>query len=111
MAKIMTPVSIAALLALMPLAAQAEAPVQTQWGVVSEPSYPAKICATLSAAITSQGGSIDAYDADGVHTRLDQDRIQKAIDGCSNGAVKLVAANGADGFLTGPLTLKSGVTL
>ncbi len=111
MASIMTPVSIAALLTLLPLAAQAEVPVKTQWGVVSEPGYPAKVCATLSATITAQNGSIDAYDADGVHTQPDHDRIQKAIDSCADGAVKLVAANGAGGFLTGPLTLKSGVTL
>ena len=100
---LMTPVTMA-------LAARAEAPVATPWGTIHEPAYPAKICATLPATIVSHNGSIDAYDADGRDTHPDQARLQTAIDACDDGAVKLVTGAG-DGFLTGPLTLKSGVTL
>ena len=114
----MTPVSMGALIALalpfaaVPLSAQAEAPVSTQWGMVAEPHYPTKICATLSATIPSQKGSVDYYDADGAKTHPDHDRLQKAIDACSDGAVKLVAgAKGEDGFLISPIQLKSGVIL
>ncbi len=107
----MTPVSIISLMLALPLAAHAEAPVKTSWGTISEPAYPAKICATLPAAIASHNGGIDAYDADGKSTHPDHDRIQAAIAACNSGAVKLVATPTADGFLTSPLTLKSGVTL
>ena len=109
----MTPVSILALaVAAAPFVAHAEAPVQTQWGVVAEPKWPTKICATLPAAIVSKNGSVDAYDADGVNTHPDTARLQKAIDGCAEGAVKLVAgAKGEDGFLISPIQLKSHVIL
>jgi polygalacturonase len=113
----MTPVAAFALLAALPAfaissQAWAEAPVKTQWGMVSEPSYPTHICTILTAAITSQKGSIDAFDADGKATQPDHDRIQKAIDGCHDGAVKFVTGpKGEDGFLTGPIQLKSGVIL
>lgn len=112
MRAIMTPVSVLALMLAAPCAAQAEDAVKTQWGLVAEPAYPAKICATLSAAITSKDGSVDDYDADGKATHPDHDRLQQAIDHCSGGAVRLVAgAKGEDAFLTSPITLKSGVTL
>ncbi len=107
----MTPVTICALMMTLPLVARAEVPVQTQWGVVSEPTWPTKLCATLAARIISQKGSVDFYDADGKDTRPDHDRIQNAIDTCQSGAVKLVTDGAKDGFLTSPLTLKSGVTL
>ena len=110
MRHIMTPVSILTLMTAV--SAYAEAPVNTMWGTVSEPGYPAKVCATLSGDIVTKNGSIDYFDADGKTTHPDHDRIQQAIDGCSGGAVKLtVSDKGEDGFLTGPLTLKSGVTL
>ncbi len=97
---------------LLTTSAFAEAPVTTPWGTISEPAYPAHICASLQAAITSQMGSLDAYDADGQHTHPDQERLQQAINSCTDGAVKLVRGDkGEDSFLTGPLTIKSGVTL
>ncbi|MFZ0395107.1 MAG: glycoside hydrolase, partial [Terracidiphilus sp.] len=44
--------------------------------------------------------------------RLDTERIQRAIDTCSAGkAVVLRVAGWKNVFLTGPLTLRSGVTL
>lgn len=90
----------------------ADAPVQTQWGLVSEPALTTHICATLTAALTSERGSLDAVDADGKTTHPDQERLQTAIDHCHDGAVKLVAgAKGEDAFLTSPIQLKSGVTL
>ncbi len=92
------------------LAAHAETPVTTSWGTISEPAWPAHICATLPATIASRNGSIDFYDADGRDTHPDQARLQAAIDACDSGAVRLVTGTG-DGFLTGPLTLKSGVTM
>ncbi|MGZ3304728.1 MAG: glycoside hydrolase family 28 protein [Asticcacaulis sp.] len=108
----MTPVSLFILTLTTPFAAYAEAPVKTQWGMVAEPSYPAKICATLPAALTSKDGSIDDYDADGKSTHPDRDRVQSAIEHCDGGAVKLVAGpKGEDAFLISPIILKSGVTL
>jgi polygalacturonase len=88
--------------------------VQTQWGTVNEPSLPSTVCTTLVAAITpAANGSIDAFDADPTKSNPDTLRIQNAIDACPAGqAVKLVKDGaGASGFLSAPLTLKSGVTL
>ena len=100
----MTPVTA------MAFAVHAVAPVATSWGLIKEPAWPEKICAALPADIVSRNGSVDFYDADGKDTHPDQARLQAAVDACDGGAVKLVAGPG-DGFLTGPLTLKSGVTL
>ncbi len=103
---------VAAWLAALPTRSTAEAPVHTQWGAAREPSWPTQVCATLSADIISKRGSIDDYDADGVNTHPDHDRLQKAIDACPVGAVKLVAGDkGEDGFLISPIRLKSNVTL
>src|SRR5207253_1280471 len=45
-------------------------------------------------------------------TKLDTTRIQAAIDGCAAGhAVELKSDSGHDAFLSGPLQLRSGVTL
>jgi polygalacturonase len=88
--------------------------VQTQWGTVNEPSLPGTVCATLAATITpAANGSIDAVDANPAQSKPDMARIQAAINACPAGqAVKLTAgAGGASGFLSGPLTIKSGVTL
>ena len=105
--------SIAALVAICAAApAPAAAPVHTFWGMVSEPSYPTRTCATLPAAIRSQNWSVDEVDADGVRTHPDHDRIQQAIDACRGGAVKLVRGpQGENAFLSSPLTLRSGVTM
>lgn len=90
----------------------AEPPVRTSWGMIAEPHYPAKICATLEAGLRSERGSADAIDATGEHTHPDHDSIQAAIDACRGGAVRLVRGRGGtDAFLSSPLTLLSGVTL
>lgn len=97
---------------LLLLLVAAQAPVATTWGAIAEPQYPAKICATLPAALTAQHGSIDAADADGAQPHPDGERLQAAIDACRDGAVKLVTGpGGGDAFLSAPLTLRSGVTL
>lgn len=94
------------------LARASEPAVATQWGSITEPELQATVCSTLPAALTAKDGSIDAADADGKAVHPDQERLQAAIDGCAGGLVKLTAGpDGQDAFLTGPLTLKSGVVL
>jgi polygalacturonase len=58
-------------------------------------------------------GSLDALDGNPSDSQPDAARIQSAIDACPAGqAVKLSpGASGETGFLSGPLNLKSGVTL
>ena len=74
---------------------------------VTEPKIP-KTCVTLGAELAARNGVL----TDAEERHLDTDRIQKAIDGCAAGtAVVLRAKGGREVFLTGPLTLKSGVTL
>ncbi|GAC1421362.1 MAG: glycoside hydrolase family 28 protein [Acidobacteriaceae bacterium] len=75
--------------------------------IVVEPKIP-PFCTSLDALLTSHGSGLAPAD----ESRLDSDRIQKAIDGCSKGkAVELRAHNAENAFLSGPLTLRSGVTL
>ena len=65
---------------------------------VSEPVLPPS-CAVLAAAAPHAGGD-------------DAPRIQAALDTCAPGhALHLAPANGQRGFTTGPLNLRSGVTL
>lgn len=74
---------------------------------VLEPHIPAA-CVTLDAQIDAGRGGIAAAD----EGRLDTARIQEAMDHCAAGhAVVLQAAGGKQVFLTGPLQLRSGVTL
>lgn len=74
---------------------------------VTEPQIPAT-CATLRAAIISNKGAIAARD----EQKLDTVRIQQALDHCAPGkAVVLQAAGEKNVFLTGPLQMRSGVTL
>lgn len=74
---------------------------------VTEPHIPAA-CTVLKAHIAEQQGVI----ADKDERQLDTDRIQSAIDSCAQGhAVVLRASGHKDVFLTGPLNLRSGVTL
>ncbi len=85
----------------------------TQWGTVTEPALPSTPCATLRASFTPVGGSVDSFDTNPANSQPDTSRIQQAISACPAGqAVKLIAgASGETGFLSGPLTLKSGVQL
>jgi polygalacturonase len=74
---------------------------------VSEPRIPAA-CVTLDAAIAAKHGVISAGD----EQKLDTARIQSAMDGCkTGGAVVLLAHGRRNVFLTGPLELRSNVTL
>ncbi|KAE8753425.1 polygalacturonase, partial [Paraburkholderia madseniana] len=93
--------------------ADSSSAVSTQWGTVSEPALPSVVCTTLQATLTPTGGSIDAFNAAAVNSQPDAGRIRAAIDACPVGqAVKLTqGAAGESGFLSGPIKLKSGVTL
>ena len=69
---------------------------------VVEPSLPRQACAVLQAVY----GSAKTPEAD------DTVRLQKALDHCPAGqAVHLAAAHERVAFVSGPLTLPSGVTL
>ncbi|QJD67929.1 glycoside hydrolase family 28 protein [Xanthomonas campestris pv. badrii] len=87
--------------------------ISTRWGVVRQPALPKQICSTLKAALVPVAGSLDALDEDPGQSRRDTARLQAAIDDCPAGsAVHLVPGDaGESGLLTGPLTIKSGVTL
>lgn len=86
------------------------------WGVaasaqdtrqVTEPKIP-KACLTLEAQLAAPSGVLSATD----ERRLDTNSIQNGIDGCAPGEAVVLRAHGRRTvFLTGPLTLKSGVTL
>ena len=74
---------------------------------VVEPQIPAA-CITLEAVVVANNGVI----ADKDERSLDTGRIQNAIDTCTAGkSVVLRAAGMKNVFLTGPLSLRSGVTL
>ncbi|RFP09187.1 MULTISPECIES: glycoside hydrolase family 28 protein [unclassified Duganella] len=91
-----------------------DAAVNTQWGQIAEPAYPAAICGQpLPARLIPVNASLDTLDNDPSRSQPDTVRIQAAIDACPIGqAVKLVVGSaGESGFLSGPLKLKSGVTL
>lgn len=75
--------------------------------IVTEPHLPAA-CVTLDARIHAERGAIAAND----EGKLDTQRIQQAMDHCAAGkAVVLQAYGESQVFLTGPLQLRSGVTL
>ena len=74
---------------------------------VSEPHIPAP-CVTLHASIIATQGTI----ADRDEGKLDTERIQHAIDNCNAGEAVVLRAEGRSNvFLTGPIVLRSGVTL
>jgi polygalacturonase len=73
---------------------------------VTEPVIPS-VCATLKAQLAAPKG-IDAAD----EAKLDTERLQKGIDGCGEGkALELTVDGARNAFLSGPLELRSGVTL
>lgn len=74
---------------------------------ISQPRIPAP-CAVLPARLAVAHGRLpgDAED------HLDTERIQRAIDHCAAGESVVLRAHGTDqAFLSGPLHLRSGVTL
>ena len=75
---------------------------------VSEPVTP-PACITLSAHLAAVG---DSTLAESDERRLDTERIQQAIDKCESGRAVVLAPSGLlRAFLSGPLTLRPGVTL
>jgi len=74
---------------------------------VTEPHFPDP-CVTLDARLSAPGGVL----SDEKERELDTKRVQNAIDHCRKGrAIELRAAGSNNVFLSGPLYLKSGVTL
>src|SRR5690348_12434650 len=89
-----------------------------------EPRLPllGVVCATLRANLTSAAfaspsatdpdiDSIAAVTANPLSSNPDTARVQAALNACQGGVVRLAAAGPNNAFLTGPLTLPSGVTL
>jgi len=74
---------------------------------VKEPVIPPS-CVQLPAMLQSVNSKVDRTD----EQKLDTARIQGALDKCKPGmAVELKEQSGKNAFLTGPLELRSGVTL
>jgi polygalacturonase len=74
---------------------------------VVEPKIPAA-CVQLEAKLKAVDDKVAPAD----ESKLDTERIQKALDGCGTGmAVELTTAGGNNAFLTGPLEMRTGVTL
>jgi polygalacturonase len=88
-----------------------------------EPALPAtaQICQSLSATLTAQPNGLLPDSADASDTAPDTTRFQNALTVCVNTASTGLATNkvvrltsgagGANAFLSGPLSLPSGVTL
>jgi polygalacturonase len=71
----------------------------------NEPTIPPP-CATVTATKSAPGGTPST------ESPLDTVAIQAAITACPSGqSVKLVTSGSNDAFVSGPLTMKSGVTL
>jgi polygalacturonase len=74
---------------------------------VEEPVVP-PACMVLKARIAAVGGVLPA----GAEQALDTERIQQALDQCAAGNAVVLQADGSkQTFLSGPLMLRSGVTL
>ena len=74
---------------------------------VTEPHIPAP-CTTLNAQLEAHDGKLASAD----EQKLDTTRIQDAVDHCTAGKAVVLKAQGRHNvFLTGPLQLRSGVTL
>src|SRR6266545_8402801 len=72
---------------------------------VLEPTLP-PACTRLTAILSAPDGALAPAD----ETRLDTDRIQRALDRCGAGrADELVADRARNAFLSGPLDLRQGV--
>ena len=74
---------------------------------VNEPVIPTS-CVQLPALLQSVDNKVDPAD----EQKLDTARIQAALDACKPGqAVELKEQSGKNAFLTGPLELRSNITL
>src|SRR5437879_12266111 len=95
-------VIIAVLVFLMPAIMRAQDTRQ-----VTEPKIPAS-CTQLPAQLRAVGDKLAEAD----DSKLDTARIQSALDMCQPGrAVELKPASGNNAFLSGPLEMRTGVTL
>jgi polygalacturonase len=75
---------------------------------VEEPKIPVSSCVQLPAVLRAVNDRLAAAD----ERKLDTGRIQSALDKCKPGtAVELKPSSGDNAFLTGPLEMRSGVTL
>lgn len=75
--------------------------------IVNEPVFP-PICTSLDAHLSGSSGTIAPED----ESKLDTERIQRAINNCGKDhAVTLRAHGPQNAFLSGPLQLREGVTL
>jgi polygalacturonase len=93
---------IAALVAMVCVTACAQDTRQ-----VTEPKIPDS-CVQLSAQLLAVNDKLDEAD----EGKLDTVRIQTALDKCKPGmAVELKPASGNNAFLSGPLEMRTGVTL
>jgi polygalacturonase len=78
---------------------------------VTEPVIP-PTCATLDARLSTISDGTYNTLAPADESKLDTNRIQKAIDSCGPGkAVVLHTHGSSNAFLSGPLELREGVTL
>jgi len=75
--------------------------------LVTEPVIP-HACTTLFARVSSQGPTLAESD----ESHPDTERIQKGIDACPPAHAVVLKAKGAfNAFLSGPLQLRTGVTI
>jgi polygalacturonase len=101
-----SPLSFRSLSVALPLVLASTLPAQDA-RKVAEPHIPSA-CVTLTAEIAAHHGVIALQD----ESKLDTARIQNALDRCSPGKAVVLRARGEKNvFLTGPLAMRSGVTL
>jgi polygalacturonase len=92
---------------LLALAVLAPAAFPQDTRTVTEPVIPPS-CARVAAELVAWNSSLSEAD----ETKLDTKRIQKGIDTCPAGkAVELIANRDKNAFVSGPLQLRTGVTL
>jgi polygalacturonase len=102
----MHPASLRLLLAPLPILAACTLAAQDT-RAVTEPAIPPP-CVTLNADVAWRNGVISPAD----EQKLSTARIQDALDHCAAGHSVILRSQGKrDVFLTGPLNLRSGVTL
>lgn len=91
----------------IPLAFASSAILAQDTRNVTEPHVPTA-CVTLDASVASVHGAIRSED----EQNLDSERIQSAIENCASGKAVVLRARGRKNvFLTGPISMRSGVTL
>lgn len=102
----MTPIRLSYLALALSFGGMSAAHAQDMRHVV-QPGIPSS-CVALHARLSAPRGLLSPA----AERHLDTDRIQRALDHCAAGhAVELVSDGANRVFLSGPLTLRSGVTL